>query len=167
MLSVTSITEACDDIVTITDSADGEWTGQVIVSAPDDEAIEGWDLQLVFSAPIDYLGRSVVLYQLQPYELCAECVSGTVTGSGSVWTISSKDWDSSIPAGGQLELNFIVLHSGAADQTPPTVLRVQLNDDMLCGGGDVCQVSATLSYYYNSKRYLHDLGGSTSRTRSL
>ena len=57
-MSVTSITEACDDIVTITDSADGEWTGQVIVSAPEDEAIEGWDLQLVFSAPIDYLGKT-------------------------------------------------------------------------------------------------------------
>jgi len=118
VLSVTSVTEGCNDEVIVTDEAEGEWTGKYLIQASN-EPINGWDLQLVFSAPLDYL----------------DCIAGSVTGSGSVWTISSKDWDSSIPAGGQLEVNFIVLHSQSSQ---PSVIRVQLNDDMVCGGGDVC-----------------------------
>ena len=32
-----------------------QWTGQVVITAGE-EAMQGWSLQLVFSAPLDYLG---------------------------------------------------------------------------------------------------------------
>ena len=36
------------------------------------------------------------------------CVVGDVSGSGSTWSLSSKEWDSDITAGDTLELRFIV-----------------------------------------------------------
>ena len=53
---MTSVTEGCNDEVIVTDEAEGEWTGKYLIQASN-EPINGWDLQLVFSAPLDYLGK--------------------------------------------------------------------------------------------------------------
>ena len=119
VLSVTYVTESCDGVVSVVEAADGQWTGQVVIQAGEVD-IQGWVLQMVFSAPLDYL----------------DCIAGTVTGSGSVWSISSKDWDDTIPAGGHLDVMFVAGHSQAGQ---PTVLHVQLNDQEVCGGGEVCE----------------------------
>ena len=67
----------------------GQWTGQLRIQAGEEE-MQGWEVLLVFSSPLDYI----------------DCITGSVSGSGALWTITSKDWDSSIPAGGHLDLLF-------------------------------------------------------------
>ena len=38
---------------------------------------------------------------------------GAVSGGGVSWTLASKDWDSSLPAGDTIDIKFIVGYSGA------------------------------------------------------
>ena len=60
---------------------------------------------------------------------------GTVSGSGTFWVIQSKDWDADIPAGGHLDVPFIVFHSR---DVRPSVINLSLNGEEVCGGGEVC-----------------------------
>ena len=81
---MTYVTSGCEGEVTVVEEAEGQvmavmmmmmrmmmmmmkmmmmmmlqWTGQVVITAGE-EAMQGWSLQLVFSAPLDYLGGVVI-----------------------------------------------------------------------------------------------------------
>ena len=58
-----------------------------------------------------------------------------MTGSGTFWVIQSKDWDADIPAGGHLDVPFIVFHG---QDVRPSVINLSLNGEEVCGGGEVC-----------------------------
>ena len=38
---------------------------------------------------------------------------GAVSGGGASWSLASKEWDSSLPAGDTIDIKFIVGYSGA------------------------------------------------------
>ena len=72
---MTYVTSGCEGEVTVVEEAEGQvmmmimmmmmmmmmqWTGQVVITAGE-EAMQGWSLQMVFSAPLDYLGGVVIV----------------------------------------------------------------------------------------------------------
>ena len=56
--TVTYVTESCAGAVSVVEEGEGEWTGEIRITAGA-EALQGWVLQLVFSAAVDYLGGSL------------------------------------------------------------------------------------------------------------
>ena len=53
---MTYVTESCAGSVSVVEEAEGEWTGEVEITNTGTQAMQGWTLQLVFSAAVDYLG---------------------------------------------------------------------------------------------------------------
>ena len=115
--SVSYDTAACESTVTVTQDNPGQWAAQLRLEAGDQE-VSGWTVLLEFSSTVDWL----------------ESVMADVTGSGTKWTLNSRDWDETIPAGGYLDLKFLVDYSSAR----PSVLSVTYNEVELCSGGTVC-----------------------------
>ena len=108
---------SCAEVLVIENEGAGNWQG-VIALSPEEDIIGGW----------------VVTIELnQPGTL--QTIMGNVAGSGTLWTISNKDWDGDIAAGDTLDLRFIVLYEG----TKPVVVSIMLNEVTLCtGGGGEC-----------------------------
>ena len=117
MVSVSYDTAACESQVTLTQQSPGQLAAQLRLEAGQEE-ISGWTVQLEFTTSVDWL----------------ESVMADVTGSGTKWTLTSREWDETIPAGGFLELKFLVDYSSAQ----PSVLSVTFNEVSLCSGGAVC-----------------------------
>merc|ERR1711874_944013 len=61
------------------------------------------------------------------------------SGAGPQWRLTSRSWDNNIPAGGHLDLKFLVDYSGAR----PSVLTVTFNERELCSGGSLCVAPTT------------------------
>ena len=110
-------TAACQSVVTVTEDNPGQWTAQLRLEAGDQE-VSGWTVQLEFSSAVDWL----------------ESVMAEVAGEDTKWSLTSRGWDQTIPAGGFLDLKFLVDYSSAQ----PSVLKVTFNEAELCSGGTVC-----------------------------
>ena len=65
-----------------------------------EEEVRGWRLGLEFSSPVDWL----------------ESVMGEASSGESQWSLASRDWDNNIPAGGHLDLKFLVDYSAARSE---------------------------------------------------
>ena len=115
--SVSYDTAACESVVVVTEENPGQWAAQLTLEAGQQE-VSGWTVQLEFSSAVDWL----------------ETVMAEVTGGNTRWTLASRDWDQTIPAGGHLDLKFLVDYSSAR----PSVLSVTFNEAELCSGGTVC-----------------------------
>ena len=115
--SVSYDTAACDGVVEVTEDSPGLWAGQIALAAGDQQ-VSGWTVGLEFTSSVDWL----------------ESVMANVTGADTKWSLHSRDWDQNIPAGGHLDLKFLVDYSSAR----PSVLTVTFNGESLCSGGQVC-----------------------------
>lgn len=116
-------TEACGGVVTVTQENAGQWGAQVKLDAGEED-VEGWRLDLEFSSHVDWL----------------ESAMAEASGAGPQWRLTSRSWDNNIPAGGHLDLKFLVDYSAAR----PSVLTLTFNERELCNGGTIC-VSPTPS----------------------
>ena len=117
MSSVSYDTAACEGVVLLTEQSPGQLAAQLRLEAGQQE-VSGWTVQLEFSTAVDWL----------------ESAMAEVAGEATKWSLTSRDWDQTIPAGGFLDLKFLVDYSSAL----PSVLKVTFNEAELCSGGTVC-----------------------------
>ena len=119
--STSSSSEDCSDSYTVDSEEEGAWQGRVLLTSP--ETLAGWTVTIQFSAEVDTL----------------DCSLAAVSGSGSVWSLTSYDWDSDLEAGVTLEVGIIVHYSAAQ----PSITSLDLNDISLCSGGSAPTTSTT------------------------
>ena len=118
--STSSSYEDCSDNYTVDSEEDGVWQGRLLLTSP--EALSGWTVTIQFSAEVDSL----------------DCSLAAVSGSGSVWSLTSYDWDSELEPGVTLEVGIILHYSGAK----PSISSLDLNEMSLCSGGSVPTTSS-------------------------
>merc|ERR1712142_276365 len=109
-------TGACDDVLKITSETTNSWNGELVLSPS--ESITSWTVSLEFSSNVDRI----------------ESIMSDVEGSGTSWTLTSKEWDGDIAVGETLTLKFIVDYS----VSKPSLLSIQFNDNIMCMGGSSC-----------------------------
>ena len=78
------------------------YVGKVKLDAGEED-VEGWRLDLEFSSPVDWL----------------ESAMAEASGAGPQWRLTSRSWDNNIPAGGHLDLKFLVDYSAARSEFSP------------------------------------------------
>merc|ERR1719422_2869245 len=103
----------CIDNYSIDTQTDTQWQGVIVVNVP--ENVNGWELKVQFWTPIDSI----------------DCALATVTGSGSLWTLTSRDFDDEIQAGIELDIGIIVHFSGDL----PFINSLIFNEMMVCTAG--------------------------------
>ena len=96
-----------DECVIEESEGPGNWHG-LLQLGPFDEDVTSWNILITFTDPVDWL----------------DSVMAEVSGTGTSWNLSSKDWDGVISAGDSLGVRFIVGYSG--------------NKVSLSPAGDVC-----------------------------
>merc|ERR1719422_2621403 len=102
---------SCSDSYSVDDQQDNHWQGRIILTVP--ENTNGWIIKLQFDSTVDSI----------------DCALATVTGSGSMWTLSSRDFDDELEAGTELEIGILVHFS---NNKAPFIISVSFNDDSLC-----------------------------------
>jgi len=107
----TSSPNSCDDFVIEESAGMGNWHGLILLSPKED--VNGWTLKLVFTEEVDFI----------------ESPLADVTGNGKTWTLTSRSFDDEIPAGGTLEVRFIVDYS----EGKPAISEAIFNGQILCG----------------------------------
>ena len=113
----------CIDNYSIDTQTDTQWQGVIVVNVP--ENVNGWELKVQFWTPIDSI----------------DCALATVTGSGSLWTLTSRDFDDEIQAGIELDIGIIVHFSGDL----PFINSLMFNEMMVCTAGSTPTTSSTTS----------------------
>ena len=108
--------DACDDddfeVETIYSNY---WQGWIRITVPED--ISGWTLKVHFHSDVDSV----------------ETAMASVSGEGSLWTLTSKSFDSDVTAGTLLEIGIIVHFSSS---NAPFINNLIFNDDLVCSGGN-------------------------------
>ena len=108
--------DACDDddfeIETIYNNY---WQGWIRVNVPED--VTGWTLKVHFNSDVD----------------AVETAMASVSGEGSLWTLTSKSFDGDLTAGTLLEIGLIVHFSSS---NAPFINNLIFNDDLVCSGGN-------------------------------
>merc|ERR1712042_190247 len=84
-----------------------------------------------------------------------------VSGSGCVWTMSSKGWDGSIDAGATVPLAFSFTFEGS---TPPFAVSIVFNGDELCIGATAPDPTTCVSSSDGSSSATSDLFGGSRLT---
>ena len=96
LLSITATAVLSDeDCVTVEAEGPGNWQG-LLKLGPFEEDVTSWNVLITFTDTVDWV----------------ETVMADVSGSGTSWSLASKDWDGGIPAGDSLGVRFIVGYSG-------------------------------------------------------
>ena len=121
--TTTSSSSDCSDSYSVDSEEEGEWQGRVLLTPP--LTLAGWTVRIEFSAELDTL----------------DCSLAAVSGSGSVWSLTSYDWDSDLEAGVTLEVGIIVHYSGAQ----PDISSLSLNEMSLCSS-DSAPTTSTSSH---------------------
>ena len=103
----------CSGSMTI-DSQNGDFFSATIDLRPS-TSITSWIVILSVDAPLSSLNTP----------------NADVSGSGCVWTLSSKSWDGAIDAGASFPLAFSFTFDG---DTPPFAVSIVFNGDELCIG---------------------------------
>merc|ERR1719450_699101 len=80
----------CENNFVVDDLQDGYWQGRVKLTVP--ENTNGWMVKLEFDSKVDSI----------------DCALASVSGSGTMWTLSSRDFDDELEAGTDLEIGIIV-----------------------------------------------------------
>ena len=97
LLSITATAVLSDeDCVTVEAEGLGNWQG-LLKLGPFEEDVTSWNVLVTFTDTVDWL----------------ETVMAEVSGSGTSWSLASKDWDGGISAGDSLGVRFIVGYSGS------------------------------------------------------
>ena len=91
------------------------WQGWIRINVPED--ISGWTLKVHFNSAVDDV----------------ETAMASVSGEGSLWTLTSKSFDGDLTAGTLLEIGIIVHFSSS---NAPFINNLIFNDDLVCSGGD-------------------------------
>ena len=104
----------CTDILDIESEGQGNWHG-VLQLGPYESDRSGWTLVISFTEEVDWI----------------ESVMANVTGSGTSWTLRSKDWDGDIEAGDVISLRFIVDYSGPRPDVTSIFFDTGECDDVL------------------------------------
>ena len=115
-----SPSDDCTDDYAVDVDEEGMWQGRILVTPP--ETLSDWTVTIQFSADVDSL----------------DCSLASVSGSGSVWTLKSYEWDSDLEAGVTLEIGVIIHFSGAK----PSISGLSLNDLSVCSGGSAPTTSS-------------------------
>ena len=84
-----------DECVIEESEGPGNWHG-LLQLGPFEEDVTSWNVLITFTDTVDWV----------------ETVMADVSGSGTSWSLASKDWDGGIPAGDSLGVRFIVGYSG-------------------------------------------------------
>ena len=93
--STTVLLVDADDCVTVESEGPGNWQG-LLQLGPFEEDVTSWNIIITFTDPLDWL----------------ESVMAEVSGTGTSWSLASKDWDGEISAGESLGVRFRVGYSG-------------------------------------------------------
>ena len=93
----------CDGIVEIESSDADHWQAKLLLVSDTD--IEAWAVKITFDMEVDFI----------------ESAMAEVTGSGTAWTLTNKEWDGGLDAGDQLSLRFIVIHSSQEQPFPTDI----------------------------------------------
>jgi len=107
--------EDCIQNYEVDTQTETQWQGRIVLTIPED--IDGWVLKIHFNTFVDKV----------------DCALATVTGSGSLWTLSSRGWDDELTAGMTLEIGIIVHFSPTP--TLPFINNMILNDLLICSTG--------------------------------
>ena len=62
---------------------------------PFEEDVSSWNILITFTDPVDWL----------------DSVMAEVSGTGTSWSLASKDWDGDLRPGDSMEVRFIVGYS--------------------------------------------------------
>ena len=84
-----------DECVTVESEGPDNWHG-LLMLGPFEEDVASWNILITFTDPVDWL----------------ESVMADVSGSGTSWSLASKDWGGGISVGDSLGVRFIVGYSG-------------------------------------------------------
>merc|ERR1719216_233901 len=119
-ITSSSPSDDCTDDYAVDVDEEGMWQGRILVTPP--ETLSDWTVAIQFSADVDSL----------------DCSLASVSGSASVWTLKSYEWDSDLEAGVTLEIGVIIHYSGAK----PSISGLSLNDLSVCSGGSAPTTSS-------------------------
>merc|ERR1711892_1348338 len=109
----------CSDVVNVDAQDSTSWTGSMVLEPT--EAITSWTVELTFDNPVSSLAAA----------------AADVSGSGSKWTLTNKEWDGGLNPGDSLNVAFLINFS----HNFPTVISASFNGNSLCSGGDPAPTS--------------------------
>ena len=104
----------CEDISDAINNGDD--TDLTIHLTPE-TSLTSWEVELTFSDSVGGVSSPLA----------------DVTGSGTTWTLTSKSWDGSLPAGETFELTINIIHGNSGE---PSLMDVKLNSESICEGGE-------------------------------
>ena len=113
--TTTVLGDDCNDDYVVDTQTETQWQGRVRIVVPED--IHGWELKLHFNTAVDGV----------------DCALATVSGSGSLWTLTSRGWDDELEAGVILEIGVIIHHQ--PQSLPPFINNMIFNEFLICSGG--------------------------------
>jgi len=127
LLSILSLISAisgsggdCNTFYQTNVQSENHWEGVLVIIAP--EHLDGWVLKV----------------QLYSAAVSVESPAATVTGSGSLWTLTSSE---DVEVGTWMEIEVVVHFS----ETLPYINSLIFNDEMICFGGHAPTTSPTTS----------------------
>ena len=108
--------DACDDDdVEVETIYNNYWQGWIRINVPED--VSSWTVKVHFNSDVDSV----------------ETALASVSGEGSLWTLTSKSFDGDLSAGTLLEIGIIVHFSSS---NAPYINNLIFNDDLVCSGGN-------------------------------